>query len=171
VHAGCRALCYPNGTPRSYSVLSESAYGWQSRCAPSLARSGEGNGFRQMGAWCNGVTHAQHAGTLGSIPVCPLWGAMSRPCGWPRGRNNEIRCACAWALWSIMFRGSSATCVVVARSMDGGMCKISVGDMVVASCRLQAPSQPVEHHGTVVHNARCVDAPLAQWLERWSHEA
>ena len=48
---------------------------------------------------------------------------------------------------------------------------MSVGVTVVASCRPAAPSQPVEHHGVDFHNTKCVDAPFAEWLGRWSYEA
>jgi len=61
------------------------------------------------------------------------------------------------------------TCVVNARAVDGGMCNMSVGETVVASCR--APGQPVEHHGIDFPKARCVDARVAESLERWSYEA
>jgi hypothetical protein len=48
---------------------------------------------------------------------------------------------------------------------------MSVGETAVASCRPAALSQPVEHHGIDSHSMRCVHAPIAQWLERWSYEA
>jgi hypothetical protein len=123
-------------------------------------------------AWAHGVVVARWACGRPWVqsPVCPLLGVMYIPCGWPRGCNKQKRFGYAWASRGSMVCDSRTACEVIAQSVNRGICKMSVGDLVVAFFRLRAPSQPVERHGLHFHNTRCVDAPLAPWLERWSYE-
>jgi hypothetical protein len=57
------------------------------------------------GRWAHGVMvphPLRMRGPWVQPPVCLLLGAISPPCDWPRGLNNQVRFGCARAPRSIM---------------------------------------------------------------------
>jgi hypothetical protein len=88
---------------------------------------------------------------------------LARPRGWPHawGQDNSALPGPCGALW----RAVAYLCWSGHTNRRRETCTMSVED-----CRPEAPNQAAERHSIIPQNTRCVDTPLAQWLQRCSYE-